>query len=271
MNPLRRWILGDRTRHRSRARSKVRPALESLESRVVLYSASGAAWPNPQIITISFMPDGTNLGGVASNLQSTFNSIPSLASQWKSIILEAAQVWAQQTNINFMVVPDNGAPSGSGLYQQGDPGFGDIRIGGCNFGDNTLALTTQPPPLNNFSIAGDIMFNTGEGFNYHTTYDLFSVAMHEFGHALGLYESSVYSAVMYGYYTGVKFGLAPDDIAGIQSIYSNNGPRTPDAYNTNGLSNGSVTSAANITSQINTTSLTALVPNLDLNTSSQKE
>ncbi|MHB1559250.1 MAG: hypothetical protein ACYC61_17490, partial [Isosphaeraceae bacterium] len=114
MNPLRRWLLGDRDRRRSRPRetSKVRPALESLESRVVLYSASGAAWPNPQIITISFMPDGTNVGGVASNLQSTFNNNPNLAGRWENVILQAAQVWAQQTNINFTVVPDDGAPWG---------------------------------------------------------------------------------------------------------------------------------------------------------------
>ena len=35
--------------------------------------------------------------------------------------------------------PTMGAPSGSGNYQQGDPGFGDIRIGGYNFGNSTLA------------------------------------------------------------------------------------------------------------------------------------
>src|SRR5689334_11781403 len=47
---------------------KVRPSLESLESRVALYSASGNAWPHPADITISFMPDGTDLGGLGSNL-----------------------------------------------------------------------------------------------------------------------------------------------------------------------------------------------------------
>ncbi|MHB1559672.1 MAG: Ig-like domain-containing protein, partial [Isosphaeraceae bacterium] len=168
-------------------------------------------------------------------------------------------------------VPDDGAPWGGGVDQQGDPEFGDIRIGGYNFGNSTLALTSQPPPLNNFSVAGDMMFNTGQSYHIGSTYDLFTVAMHEFGHALGLYESSVSSAVMYGYYTGIKYGLAPDDIAGIQSIYSANGPRTPDAYNSNGQSNGSESTAANISSLINTTSLTALVPNLDITTSSQKE
>ena len=191
---------------------------------IVLYSASGNVWPNPQVITISFMPDGTNLGGgVSSNLFSTFNSKSSLAGNWQNVILQAAQTWAQQTNINFAVVPDNGAPEGSGSQEQGGAGFGDIRIGGYNFGSSTLALTYQPPSANNFSIAGDVTFNTGQSFNIGSTYDLFTVAMHEFGHALGLNESSVSSAVEYPTYTGRKTALASDDIAGIRSIYSANG------------------------------------------------
>jgi hypothetical protein len=73
-------------------------AVEALESRVVLYSASGNAWPNPAAITISFMPDGTNLGGATSNLFSSFNSKPRLAGQWQAQVLKAAQAWAQQAN-----------------------------------------------------------------------------------------------------------------------------------------------------------------------------
>jgi hypothetical protein len=83
-----------------------------LESRTVLYSASGNLWPNPALITISFMPDGTNLGGgVTSNLQSTFNKNANLNGKWESVILQAAQTWARQSNINFAVVPDDGARS----------------------------------------------------------------------------------------------------------------------------------------------------------------
>ena len=89
---------------------------------MVLYSATGNAWMNPEVITISFMPDGTNLGGLASNLISTFNNNPYLNGRWQNLILKAAQTWAQQTNINFVVVPDDGAPSGGGDYQEGDPG-----------------------------------------------------------------------------------------------------------------------------------------------------
>jgi hypothetical protein len=243
------------------------PQFESLESRMLLYSASGNAWPNPTVITISFMPDGTNLGGgVSSNLQSTFNSKPSLNGKWENVILQAAQTWAQQTNINFTVVTDNGAASGSGVDEQGNPGIGDIRIGGYNFNDSTLALTYEPPPVNNFSLGGDMTFNTGQSFNIGSTYDLFTVAMHEFGHALGLNESSVSNAVMYGTYTNKKTGLASDDIAGIKSIYG--GARSQDAY---GGSNNTLGSATSINSLINTGTMTALVPNLSITTAGQPE
>ena len=110
--------------HGSRLNTRrARPCLEDLESRVVLYSASGNLWPSPQLITISFMPDGTNVNGQTSNLMSKFNSQFGSTSTWENLILQAAQLWAQQTNINFAVVPDNGSPDGSGNYQQGDPGI----------------------------------------------------------------------------------------------------------------------------------------------------
>ncbi len=115
------------------------------------------------------------------------------------------------------------------------------------------------------------MFNTGQGFHINTTYDLFSVAMHEIGHSLGLGESSVAGAVEYGTYNGVMKGLASDDIAGIRSIYSSNAARTPDAYNVGGGNNGSVNMATWINGMINSTTLTALVPNLDITTAGQSE
>ena len=271
MNSIRLWFKERRAaRPARRTRSRrSRPGLELLESRVVLYSATGNAWMNPAVITISFVPDGTNLGGVTSNLMGTFNSNANLAGKWENVILKAAQSWAQQSNINFVVVPDAGAASGGGNDQEGDPGMGDIRIGGYNFGNSTLAWSYQPPPVNNFSLAGDITFNTGMPFNIGSTYDLFTVAAHEFGHALGLGESSTSSTdIMYPTYTGQKTVLAADDIAGIQSIYSANRPRTPDYY---GALNSSFLTAANLDSQINSTALTALTPNLDIATAGQTE
>ena len=236
--------------------------LETLESRVVLFAASGNAWPAAQLITISFMPDGTDLGGgKSSNLQSTFNTKFGTAATWQNQILKAAQFWAQQTNINFSVVSDNGGAEGSGTNQQGDPNFGDIRIGGYNFGTSTLAQAFLPPPVNNYSIAGDIQFNTGATFNVGSTYDLFTVSTHEIGHALGLLHSTTTSAVMYSTYSAVISSLNADDISGIKSVYSAGAVRTPDAQEAN------ETTAAAKTVTINSTTKAAVVNSLDLTTS----
>lgn len=53
------------------------------------------------------------------------------------------------------------------------------------------------------------------------SYDVWSVFMHEAGHAAGLYHSNLRAAVMYGtvYTNELKRSLHSDDIAGIQAIY----------------------------------------------------
>jgi hypothetical protein len=147
--------------------------------------------------------------------------------------------------------------------------MGDIRVGGFDFGDSDdLALGYMPPPVNNYSPAGDIVFNTGQVFNINgLDYDLYTVALHEVGHALGLNESGTTASVMYGTYQGLESGLFADDIAGIRSIYSNGNPRSPDAYDT-GSGDNSFATAANLTSLIDPNALTALVPRLNINSAS---
>jgi predicted Zn-dependent protease len=245
--------------------------VEPLEDRTVPYAVSANAWANPELITISFVPDGTVLGSngsstITSNLFSSFSRFGSAAA-WQKEILRAAQSWAQQTDLNFTVVADNGAALGSGNYQQGDPNMGDVRIGGYNFGSNALAQTYLPPPVNNYSVAGDVQFNTAQAFNVGSTYDLYTVASHEFGHALGLYHSGVVSAAMYSGYTGVKSGLTGDDVAGIRSIYSGGAGRTPDADD-QAASNGTAATASDVTGQLNAVTGTALITGLDVTTTS---
>jgi hypothetical protein len=244
--------------------ARFRPQLEALESRVVPYSVSGNAWPRPEFITISFVPDGTNLNGVASDLFARFNAKFGSPEVWQGQILKAAQQWALRTNINFAVVGDNGAPLGSGGYQQGDPNFGDIRIGGYNFGGSTLAQAYLPPPVNNYSIAGDFQFNTGQVYNIGSTYDLYSVSMHEFGHVLGLYHGKS-GAVMYSAYGGAMASVGADDIDGIQRVYSNDKGRSHDAFDAKSR-NETLDTPTAIGAYINSNTKTAVIANLDLTT-----
>jgi len=73
-------------------------------------------------------------------------------------------------------------------------------------------------PLNTEPIAGDMHLNEQENWQIGADTDLFSVALHEAGHALGMAHTDDPNTVMYPYYHLVT-GLSADDIAGVQSLY----------------------------------------------------
>ena len=83
-----------------------------------------------------------------------------------------------------------------------------------------LAHTFYPSPPNPEPLAGDIHFDADENWHAGTAVDLFTVALHETGHALGLGHSDQPGAVMYPYYRFTS-ALSSDDIAAIQSLYGN--------------------------------------------------
>ena len=86
-----------------------------------------------------------------------------------------------------------------------------------------LAHTFYPAPPNPETLAGDMHLDAGEAWSTGADVDLFSVALHEAGHALGLGHSDRPGSVMYPYYR-LLTGLTDDDIAGIRSLYGSNVP-----------------------------------------------
>ena len=141
-------MMGDRARrrlfHRAPRTRAVRPRLEGLEDRFLLYATTGTQWAKPKLITYSFVPDGTSIGGVPSNLQQTLNAQFATA-DWKAQFAKAAAVWQKVANVNFSLVSDNGSPLGVSGNQQNDTRFGDIRIGGYAMSGSILAFAYLPP------------------------------------------------------------------------------------------------------------------------------
>lgn len=81
-----------------------------------------------------------------------------------------------------------------------------------------------------FPSNGDVHFDDEENWGFgdevgNTKTDFFTVAVHEFGHTMGLFHSDVQGALMYPYYSGynASFTLHDDDVKGMQSLY---GPPT---------------------------------------------
>jgi len=82
-----------------------------------------------------------------------------------------------------------------------------------------------PPMLFFFilGISGDAHFDDDEWFTVGRSdgINLDWVALHEFGHSLGLDHSNVQGSIMFPWYQGYKktIKLTEDDIFGIQGIY----------------------------------------------------
>lgn len=152
--------------------------------------------------------------------------------QQRRIFGQALQFWADVSGLRFSEV--------------GSASEADIKISfGRNSHGGTNVEGTCPYPFEGpggvlahayFPQDGRAHFDEDETFTHETSsgVNLLWVAVHEFGHSLGLQHTNIRGAIMYPYYTGYvpDMKLHSDDIAGIQYLYGtssdgSNGDQTP--------------------------------------------
>jgi hypothetical protein len=177
----------------------------------------GQPWATPQHLTLSFAPDGTQIGGQVSDLFKTLNASQPTAS-WQQTVLEAVQAWASQADLNVGLVSDGGQPFGTPALNEGDTRFGDIRIGAAAMGQDSAAISFPPDAYFAGFWSGDIVLNDSVMANASPS-DLYAIMLHEFGHSFALPDSTDPTSVMYEQPALPVSQLGPSDVSAIQALY----------------------------------------------------
>lgn len=199
------------------------------------YATVGDGWDGPGLgsaaLTYFFLNGTDDIAGDGEQTQCI-----RAMDEWAAY---AAIFWSQATSAELIRSVDIG-------WFVGDHGDGYPFDG-----PGGILAHAFPPLLH--PLGGDVHFddddlweiaNPGPGF------DLFSVALHELGHSLGLDHSDDTSAVMYPLIAQSRVfrGLHSDDIAGIQSLYAPASP-PPTAAFTAAPRSGSVPLAVQFSDQ----------------------
>jgi hypothetical protein len=182
----------------------------NLDGEVVpTYTAMSAGW------------DGNGLGSASLKYYFGRLTYDLDSAATKAQIVRALNTWAAMVAITWTQtsLPNQAKSVDISWISSGEAGYPFDGSGG------SLARSWYPSPPNPETIAGNIecddadlweVGNPGSGF------DVYSMVLHELGHALGLGHSESSGAVMYPYIwpNTVHGGLTADDVSGIQSIYA---------------------------------------------------
>uniref|UniRef100_A0AAQ4R098 Collagenase 3 n=1 Tax=Gasterosteus aculeatus aculeatus TaxID=481459 RepID=A0AAQ4R098_GASAC len=133
-------------------------------------------------------------------------------------IRQALNVWSAVTPLTFKKLHQGNADI---MISFGSKGHGDNSPFD---GPNGQLAHAYPPGQ---GLGGDTHFDEDERWTVDSSdYNLFLVASHEFGHALGMDHSTDPGALMFSMYSySTGFPLSQDDVAGIQALYGPNPKR----------------------------------------------
>jgi len=200
--------------------------LETLGDRC-LPTLFGIPWADPNHLTLSFVPDGTATPyGPSSAFATLGQSVPTAS--WQRDVLRAFQTWAVNANIDVGLVADGGQPLGTVGAVQWDSRFGDVRVAAAPLSSSLLA-SGAPFSWSGTTLSGDVVFNSEMGFGTGidpSRYDVFSLALHEAGHVLGLDHSTAAGSAMNEMYRYLN-NLSASDVAALRGMY---GARVADAF-----------------------------------------
>lgn len=170
-------------------------------------------------------------------IHSYSSDLPS--STQSQIFAEALNTWAAVTNLSFSEVSSAAqADMVIGFGRQAHCELYQLIGTACDT-DPNIAFDGPGQVLAHCyfpgygTISGDAHFDEDEtyvqGYSSGNTVDLLSVAVHEFGHGLGLEHSDDRNAIMYYRYNPdrTNAALGQDDIQGIQELYGASGGTPP--------------------------------------------
>ncbi len=177
------------------------------------FATLGSTWNSGNITVLMQLTGGSGLADGSANFNATATA--------------ALTVWNQHLSRARFAPTSSTAGHGDGdLINQV---FFDSSYYGTSFDTDTLAITTRWTLASSQRVEADVVFNTGYQWDSYRgnvrssgVWDLRRVALHEFGHALGLDHpddrGQSVNAIMNSILGNLE-SLTADDISGAQSLY----------------------------------------------------